>query len=303
MPSKPPAFVKPQLATAGDAVPVGKDWIYEIKFDGYRVEIAALGAVVRCYTRNGLDWTRKFGGIPAAVAALALDGVLFDGEVVALDGRGHSDFSALQGALGFGGKGLSYMAFDLLAVGGKSLRDRSLTERKERLAELLGEPAEQGPVYYVDHVTGDGRAMYDRICREGMEGIVAKRGDRPYRSDRSADWIKVKCGVEGAFVVVGYTGARPTAFDALALAVLEEGRLRYVGRVGTGFSGRDFQRIGARLSALSRPDRTTANAPSPATAKRMRWIEPRMVARVRHHGWTADGRLRHASFLGVYEER
>jgi len=189
MPRPLPAFVPPQLARLAERVPLGESWVYELKHDGYRCIAAASGPDVRCYTRTGNDWTGRFGAVPAALAALKLDGALIDGEIVVLDEHGRSDFAALQGS---GGKGAVLYAFDLLAHRGKDLRGRPLLDRKERLRQLLGRAPKGLPLLYAAHMA-DGPALFDMVCRLNLEGIVAKRADRPYRAGLGPDWLKVKC--------------------------------------------------------------------------------------------------------------
>src|SRR5262249_7702887 len=151
------------------------------------------------------DWTARFGDLPAAIAKLDLDRVLLDGELVATDEKGRSSFSGLQQALTAGGRGLSYFAFDLLSAGGEDPPDRPLSERKKRLKKLLGPAGKQGPVFFSDHIEGNGRTILKALCKERFEGIIAKRADRPYRPGRGRDWLKIKCGREQEFVVVGCT--------------------------------------------------------------------------------------------------
>ncbi len=180
-----PGFVEPQLATLVEAPPEGEGWLFEVKFDGYRTEIAASGDDVRAYTRSGLDWTDHFPNIIAAVKSLDLDGVLLDGEVVALDADGRSNFGALQNAMQSGRKDLVYFAFDLLQEGGKDWRPAPLRERKARLATLLAPAKKEGVLLVSDDIEGNGDAMLAMARDKGLEGIIGKHADRPYRSGRS----------------------------------------------------------------------------------------------------------------------
>ena len=295
-----PGFVEPELATLVDDVPTGDQWLFEIKFDGYRILTAASGDEVRCYTRKGLDWTARFGSLPDAIARLRLDRALLDGELVVIDEDGRSNFSLLQKALSEGGKGLSYFVFDLLFAGGEDLRDLPLIERKNRLKKLLEPAGKRGPVFFSDHIPGEGRAVLKALCRKGFEGIIAKRADRPYRSGRGRDWLKIKCVFEQEFVIVGYTiSDKDRPFSSLLLAVNEKGKLRYVGGVGTGFDARDFEDLSRRFRRLERKTPAFEGAVPSSVRRRARWLEPKLVAQVGFAGFTAEGHVRQARYLGL----
>jgi bifunctional non-homologous end joining protein LigD len=299
-----PKLVEPELATLVDDVPTGGDWLFEIKFDGYRILTAASGDEVRCYTRNGLDWTARFGNLPAAIAKLDLDRALLDGELVVIDEEGRSSFSALQQGLTAGGRGLSYFVFDLLFAGGKDLRNLPLIERKKRLQELLGPAAKHGPVFLSDHIEGNGRAILKTLCAKGFEGVIAKRADRPHRAGRGRDWLKVKCALEQEFVIVGYTiSDKDRPFSSLLLAVNEKGKLRYVGGVGTGFDGRAFAELARRFKRLERKTPAFAGDVPSATRRRARWLEPKLVAQVGFAEFTGDGHVRQARYLGLRADK
>jgi len=299
-----PDFVAPQLATLTDALPQGKDWLFEVKFDGYRALTAASGDRVRIYTRNGNDWTDRYPAIARAVAALDLKGALLDGEIVAVDDNGRSDFGALQQALGTGGRGLSYFLFDLVEHAGTNLRARALNERKERLRDLLSAVPRSGPLFYTDHVSGDGREMYRTLCARGFEGVIAKRATGTYRSGRGHSCLKIKCGREQEFVIVGWSASsvrRP--FASILLAQYEGGRLHYAGRVGSGFSNAD-------LTALSRQFKTLAQKESPLAAAvpseilgRAHWLKPKLVAQIAFAEFTDDGIVRQGRFIGLRQDK
>jgi len=180
---RPPRFLKPQLAAPAEAPPTSGDWLYELKFDGYRLLTAVAGPEVRCYTRSGLDWTARFGPIVRRLATLGLGPTLLDGEVVAVREGGRTDFSALQQAIAEAPDRLSYFVFDLLVDDGEDIRARPLTERRRRLAALLGEP--RAPVYLSQPIDAPGDRVLAEACRQGWEGLIAKRADAPYRSRRT----------------------------------------------------------------------------------------------------------------------
>jgi len=295
-------FEPVQLATLVDAVPAGNDWMHEIKFDGYRVLAAVDGAKVRLYTRTGLDWTEKFAPIADALAALDLPPALIDGEVVALDADGNPDFSTLQAQLKEGaGAALSYFAFDLLRIEGKDLKTLPNIERKERLEALLADAVR--PVQVADHVIGAGEKLFRAMCGAGGEGIVAKRIDAPYRGARTRNWVKVKCTLRQEFVILGWTtsSARGRPFASLLLGQWDGDALVYKGRVGTGFDSAMLADLAARMKPLARK---TAAADVPrAMTRGAHWVEPRLVAEIAFSEFTADGAVRHGSFLGLRADK
>jgi bifunctional non-homologous end joining protein LigD len=298
---KPPRFADPQLATLVDAVPAGNDWIHEIKFDGYRALIAAAGADVRVYTRKGLDWTDKFQPLAQAVAALDLPPCLIDGEITAPGADGNPSFSALQNELkrGHGAQKsrMDFHAFDLLSLEGADLRSLPQIERKERLEALLSHA--EPPIRVADHVIGAGEKLYEAMCKAGLEGIIAKRIDAPYRGTRSRSWVKVKCTRRQEFVVIGWTKstAKARPFASLYLAQYEGKDLVYKGKVGTGFDTKTLADLAERMKPLAR-DKPAAEVPR-AEARGGQWIEPKLVAEIAFAEVTHEGRVRHGSFLGL----
>jgi bifunctional non-homologous end joining protein LigD len=242
-----PDFIPPQLATLVQTAPQGDAWLHEIKLDGYRVLARIERGRARLFTRSGQDWTARFPSVTAAVERLHAKSALLDGEVVVLDAQGVSHFQSLQEALSQGRtQDLVYFVFDLLFLDGRDLRSLPLSERKALLARLLH--GSGTTIRYSAHVEGRGGTFYDKACRMGLEGIISKRKDAPYRSGRSTAWVKVKCVASQEFVIVGFTepkGAR-AGFGALLLGVYEkDGSLTYVGRVGTGFDTRSLKALHA----------------------------------------------------------
>jgi len=289
-----PAFAEPQLATLVDAVPAGSEWLHEVKYDGYRILIATGGTGPRLYTRTGLDWTAKFPGIAEAAASLPA-GLLLDGEVVALKG-GKPDFSTLQAAIKDGGE-MRCFAFDLLRDADGDRRDEPLVRRKERLQGVLS--GADPRIAYSEHVTGSGEKLFAAMCAEGFEGIVSKRADAPYRATRSRSWLKVKCTHRQEFVILGWlpSEAKGRPFKSLLLGVQESGGLRYAGKVGTGFDAANMAEVQAALVPLARK---TPPVELPAALRRgARWVTPKLVAEVAFAEFTADGLVRHASFVAL----
>ncbi|MGH6924500.1 MAG: DNA ligase D [Propylenella sp.] len=299
---KLPRFRPPQLATLVDEPPEGGDWIHELKFDGYRVIVSANGSEVRCYTRSGQDWTRKFRSIADAVASLDLPGVLIDGEVVAFTDGGRTDFSMLQKALSEGGR-LDLFVFDILEEAGKDIAAEPLLERKQRLQTLLADLPEKSPIHFSTHIKGEGKAVHTKICAAGQEGIVSKKASSPYRGKRTGTWLKTKCSKRQEFVIGGWTPSdRRTGFKSLLLGAWEGDKLRYVGRVGTGFDDRDLQDLAARFRKLARKTSPFEGVPR-AASRRAEWVEPRLVGEIAFTEFTSDGILRHPSFLGLREDK
>ncbi|MGB3796200.1 MAG: DNA ligase D, partial [Alteraurantiacibacter sp.] len=298
-----PKFRKPQLATLVDDVPAGNGWMHEIKFDGYRALIAASGTKVRVYTRSGKDWTDKFAPLVEKIAALDLPASLIDGEIVAMDAQGNPDFSTLQQVLkrGTGSQSksdkLAFYAFDLLELAGEDLASVSNIERKERLEALLA--TAQPPVHVADHVIGAGEKLFDAMCSAGQEGIISKKIDAPYRHSRSKGWVKVKCTRRQEFVIVGWkaSSAKGRPFASLLMAQHEDGSLAYKGRVGTGFTEDEMDMLAAKMRRLER--KTAPVEVSKADARGVTWLTPKLVAEVGFAEFTADGNIRHGSYLGL----
>ncbi len=209
-----------------------------MKYDGYRLMAVVRRGAARLFTRKGLDWTARFPGVASACAGLPAREAVLDGEVVALLPDGRSSFHALQQAMGGGGRPMVYYAFDLLRFDGADLRSAPLIERKKRLSGLLRGRRGAGTrtVRYANHVVGRGGAVLAKACRMGLEGIVSKRKDAPYRSARVRTWLKIKCQSRQEFVVIGFTEPRGSrsGLGALLLGVHDRGTLVYAGKVGTG---------------------------------------------------------------------
>jgi bifunctional non-homologous end joining protein LigD len=301
-------FVEPQLATLVDAPPIGDRWIHEIKYDGYRTLCQvrnAEGESPVFYTRKGLDWSHKYETFYGEVSRLPIETAVFDGEVVATDEEGRSDFQLLQNALGNGGSAanLTFYVFDVLELNGRDLRDLPLIERKEILKAIF-ERADAERVRYSDHWDGKGKAMLARGCEMGLEGVISKDKMAPYSSGRSKLWVKSKCLQGQEAIIVGYTApeGRRVGFGSLVLAANSpEGELLYLGRVGTGF---DQQKIVEVLRAM-KPLRTMK---SPFERRvpmenRIQWLKPKLVGEIFFHGWTADGFVRQAVFRALRQDK
>lgn len=304
----PPAKIGPQLATLADAPPSGSDWIHEIKFDGYRLGIRFDDAGVRIFTRNGLDWSKRFPVLAAEMKKLPAENAWLDGELVFLNPAGSSDFSALQDALSRDDDSdLLFYAFDLLWLNGRDLRKETQLDRKKLLRPLVmrGEKALFPHVRYSDEFKVEGKDFLQAACKLSLEGIISKRKTAGYKSERTKNWIKSKCQQREELVIGGYTDSTTGVGIGALLLGHHEGRrsgLHYDGRVGTGFSQsfsialrKQLDRLQTKecpFETISRPDRRGAH-----------WVTPELVAEIRYGSRTADGHIRHASFLGLREDK
>ncbi len=300
-----PDFIEPELATLVSAAPEGPRWLHEIKFDGYRIQAHVEGGEVTLYSRGGLDWTEKFGRpIVDDLLALGVESAVLDGEIVVENASGLSDFASLQSDLSEGRTDrFAYYLFDLLYLDGHDLRQAALSERKARLQALLSRPASK--LRFSEAFDADGDAVLKGACGLGLEGIVSKLKDAPYKSGRSGDWRKSKCIGRQEFVVAGYvpSTAMRGAIGSLLLGVQDEAGLVPVGRVGTGFSVKTAKALYKRLDAMRR-DESPFAAPLTADERRgVRFVAPELVAEVEFRAWTADRRLRHAAFRGLREDK
>lgn len=300
-----PGFVAPALATLTDSLPGGEHWIYEIKYDGYRALLAASGPDVHIYTRGGLDWTARFASLAAEAAARRFDGVLFDGEIVVADARGHSSFHALQRALSSAQSPFTYQIFDLLELAGHSLREQPLHERKAALARVLGaETPPDARLRYATHISALEVDALPRLCAHGFEGLIAKRMQAPYRSGRGRDWLKVKCRHDEEYVLGGYSpSTRGLPFASVLLGRYGEDGLHYAGRAGSGLDVAERRTWLARFRPLERATSPFVDAPPAAIARGAVWLEPTLVAQVHSAGETGDGRVRQGSLQGLREDK
>jgi bifunctional non-homologous end joining protein LigD len=292
----------PQLATLVAAPPSGDDWLHEIKFDGYRIGCRIEHGHVTLTSRNARDWTPQFPEIVKAAAQLPVTDALIDGEVAVLLLDGRSSFQALQQSLaGSRARGeLVYLAFDLLHLDGVSLRSLPLETRKRRLHALLdSRPSPR--LRYVEHLVGNGAALFAEAQRLGLEGIVSKRRTGIFRPGRSHDWTKAKCAVRQDFVIGGFTDqiGNPGVLGALLLGQFGPDGLVFTGNVGTGFSRDDAERLRETLATSQQPTHPFVERPTGPTVRRAHWVRPALVCTVRFADWTDDRRIRHPSYIGL----
>ena len=302
-----PAFVAPCLATLSSKAPDSGKWVHEIKFDGYRIQARLDRGKVKLLTRKGLNWTSKFPTVAAAIAKLPAKSALIDGEVVVEGDDGLSSFSLLQQDLKASRHDRMVLyGFDLMHLDGADLKSLPLVSRKDALAKLFKREPARGVLRLSESLTEAGSTLLRHACKMGLEGIVSKVADAPYRSGRGQDWIKTKCSDRQELVVAGVVPSTvdARAVGALVLSFYERDKLHYAGRTGTGFTHEIARSLFRKLKALE-----TAKAPFetiPAEERGARkpiWVEPSMVVEVDFHGWTHGERVRQASFQGVREDK
>ncbi|PLT90055.1 ATP-dependent DNA ligase [Sinorhizobium medicae] len=295
-----PARVDPSLATLVDKPPKGPDWAYEVKWDGYRIAVHIEPGRVRILTRGGYDWTGKFPSIADDARRLAVKTAILDGEAVVLNDHGRSDFGMLQRALGrlpspYEAGAIVFYAFDLLYLDGRDLRRLPLRERRRLLEPLVA--GREGAIRLSEEVQADGDEFFRVACAHGLEGIIAKHIEKPYRLGRGEWWQKITCKRRDSFVIVGFEPSTvPGHLGRLLLAARKNGELVYVGGCGTGWShdlSRELRNVLASIITKK-----------PAVSLRRKnavFTEPVLVAEVEYRAWTDDSKLRHASFKGIRE--
>jgi bifunctional non-homologous end joining protein LigD len=300
-----PEKLQPELATLVDEPPRGPDnWIFEIKFDGYRMLTRAQDGEVRLVTRNGNDWTPKLPALARALQSMALPDGWYDGEIIMPGDRVPADFQALQGAFDNSRTGdIVYYLFDIPFCAGYDLREVPLLERRAVLERVVAhKPHEK--VRFSAVFDARPEEVLASACQLGLEGVIAKRRDSPYLTRRSSDWVKLKCGLRQEFVIGGYTdpkGSR-TGIGSLLLGVHDrDGQLRYSGNVGTGFSEQTLRELRQKLDALA-ADKSpfAAGAAIPGGAH---WVRPELVCEVAFGEWTRDDRIRHSVFHGLRDDK
>jgi bifunctional non-homologous end joining protein LigD len=316
LPAAKPRFIAAMKPKLVENLPSGGNWIYELKFDGFRTLAIKDGSKVKLISRNQNDLTQKFAEIASAVAELPCQECVIDGEVVALDSQGHSSFQLLQ-TYEMEGRAtpLYYYVFDLLQLDGKGLTGLPLTVRKAALRQLCDGQAD--PIRYSGELGGEAADLLREIKKHGLEGLIGKLADSRYEAGkRSGSWIKIKCVQEQEFVIGGYTppaGARKY-FGALLVGYYEQGKLRFAGKVGTGFDSKMLENLYKKFQAEKRDDCPFSDLPSkqggqwtqgitPGMMRKITWVNPVFVCQVKFAEWTRDLKLRAPVFLGMREDK
>lgn len=296
-----PERVEPCLALLKTKPPKGDDWLFEIKWDGYRIAVHIELGRVRILTRGGHDWTHRFPAIAAAAEKLPVATAIIDGEAVVMNEEGRSDFGLLQKSLGGrSGKataaGAVFMAFDLLYFDGHDLRAVELSSRRKLLEDLLS--TKPPGIMFSETIEADADALLSSACGLGLEGIIAKHRDSPYRSGRMGDWLKIKCIQSDSFFIVGYepSTAAIGGIGSLLLAAYRGDDLVYVGSVGTGFKEAQANKM---RSVLDRLKRKRPHVEYAGARKNVVWAQPTIIAEIEYRAWTHEEKLRHASFKGI----
>ena len=302
---RPRRRYSPMMATLAKDVPPGQEWLFEVKWDGYRAIVDVYGGEATLTSRNGNDLTKRFESVAKAIErSVKTPDCVLDGEVCALDEEGRATFSAMQ--QGKGGTRYVFVAFDVLEVEGRPLVDLPLEERHRRLATLLDR---RNRAIQLSEAFDDGPALYRAAQEQRFEGIVAKRRDSRYQPGRrSREWLKIKTHGRQEFVIAGWTrgqGRRSGRFGSLILGYWQGDELVYAGNVGTGFTDDEIDRLLAKLKPLERKDAPFREVPKMPKVRKdaVRWVEPELVAEIEFVEWTHDGRLRAPSYQGLREDK
>jgi DNA ligase D len=301
-----PKTWSPQLAGESDIVPAGKDWVHEIKYDGYRTVCFFDQKQVRLQTRNKHDWTKRYKPVAKALGALPCKSAIIDGEVVVQDARGVTQIGLLEQALAEGdAHKLIFFAFDLCYLDGHDLSKSSLVDRKTALERLIGPlTGQRSPIQYSQHTEVDGAGLFIRASEMGLEGIISKRANSPYRQARSDDWVKIKRSETGEFVIVGYLSNAPRTVSSLILAEDRNGELFYAGKAGSGISDARARELFTALSGVT-VDAPAVDIPTDASSTRWskdplkgaKWVSPDWLATIGHRGRTDSGSIRQGVVL------
>jgi bifunctional non-homologous end joining protein LigD len=316
LPSAKPRFIEPMKPRLVDDPPTVGDWVYELKFDGIRACAVKDGNKISLISRNGNELRSRFPEVADAIKGLDVEECVIDGEVVALDEKGRSSFQLLQALEMEGRKSpICFYVFDLLQLNGKSLLQLPLIQRKELLAKVC--EGTRDPIRYSGEIGSDAKLLLAEVKRRGLEGLIGKLRNSVYEPGRrSGAWIKLKCVNEQEFVIGGYTppsGSRKH-FGAILVGYYEGNRLKFAGKVGSGFTAKSLANLHRKLQEQERDSCPFVDLPSrqgghwvqgitPSMMKKMHWVNPKFVAQIKFSEWTRDGKLRQPVFLGLREDK
>ncbi len=299
-----PDFIPPQLATLSDATPSGENWIHEIKFDGYRTMARIDGDNINMHTRTGLNWADKYGSIAKELKKLPIENAILDGEIIAVDKDGRSNFLELQEVLkAEDDQNLQFYIFDILYLNNENLKSLPLIERKKILENLL-KKTKLSNVFYSEHFEFRGDEFLQKLCGLNYEGIISKLADKPYRSGRGKDWLKSKCHKRQEFVIGGYTlpSNNSKGIGAMLIGYYDNDKLIYCGKVGTGLDNQASIEMRKKLEKLKQPKASFVKV-SAMGRRGAIYVKPEFVCEVEFTEWTNDGALRHPSFQGLREDK
>ncbi|SEP49365.1 DNA ligase D [Rhodospirillales bacterium URHD0017] len=310
--SRRPKWIKPQLTRLVDEAPTGKDWLHEIKYDGYRMHARIDEGKIQLLTRTGLDWSHRYRRTIDALGSLRVKNAYVDGELCALNSDGVPVFSRLQAAMDEGHTDqLFFFAFDLLCLNGEDTAQLPLIKRKEQLKRLFKN--EIHGLRYSEHVVSDGPRFREHACKLGLEGVISKRIDRPYAPGDRGIWVKSKCLNREEFIVIGWTdpeGSRSHLGALLLGYYTEDGRLHYAGRAGTGITDKELKRLSGVLTPLQVAKMPLAEPPprdsrfgAPPKLSKVHWVKPELVVEVTYLTWTEDNLLRQVSYQAQREDK
>jgi bifunctional non-homologous end joining protein LigD len=316
LPNAKPRFIEPMKARLMEEPPSHGDWLYELKFDGIRAIAIKDGKKVSLISRNENRLDKRFPAIAEAVSDLPIDECVIDGEAVALDEEGRSSFQLLQALEMEGRKApLRFYVFDLLQLNGKALLELPVEQRKQVLAKLCENVGD--PIRYSGEISGDVKTLLNEVQRRGLEGLIGKQRSSKYEPGRrSGAWIKLKAANEQEFVIGGYTppaGSRKH-FGAILVGYYDDKKLKFAGKVGSGFTGKSLSSLYNKFRKEERDDCPFVDLPSkqggawvqgitPSMTKKMHWVNPKFVAQIKFAEWTRDGKLRQPVFLGLREDK
>ena len=285
-----------QLATLTDKIPKGKNWVFEIKYDGYRIVSFIENGNVKMFSRNNIDYTSKFKNIAAILKKIETPCIL-DGEIVKFDENGKTDFGLLQHSIKSKENDFYYVIFDILAIGDKDLRNLQLLERKEKLERLLYKT--DNHLIYSSHFL-DGEKSFEFAKKNNLEGIIAKKSSSKYMGKRNEDWLKIKCYLRQEFVIIGYTTSEKNELiSALLLGYYEKEKLVYVGKVGTGFNEKDKIELNKKFQPYQRKNSHFKNFKE----KNITWLKPKYVCEIQYAELTKENLLRQPSFIALRADK